>query len=126
MTAAPGETRQSAPRFRPRLEWLFALFPVAIALDHWGSASAPVVFFTAALAIIPVAGLIVKATEHVSAHTGDAIGGLLNATFGNAPELIIAIVAVKAGFHDMVRASLIGAVLANLLLSLGIAFLFGG
>ena len=58
--------------------------------------------------------------------TGDAIGGLLNATFGNAPELIIAMVALKAGLFDMVRASLIGAILANLLLALGVAFFLGG
>lgn len=83
-------------------------------------------FFSAALAIVPIAGLIVRATEHISARTGDAIGGLLNATFGNAPELIIAIAALNAGLFDMVRASLIGAILANLLLAMGVAFLLGG
>ncbi|HKE01552.1 MAG TPA: calcium/proton exchanger [Planctomycetota bacterium] len=111
---------------KPSIDWLFVLFPVAIALDRSGSASPPVVFFTAALAIVPVASLIVRATEQVAERTGDAIGGLLNATFGNAPELIIAIVAVRAGLHDMVRASLVGAVLANLLLALGVAFFYGG
>jgi len=68
-----------------------------------------------------VAALIVHATEQIATRTGDAIGGLLNATFGNAPELIIALVALKAGYLDMVRASIIGAVLANLLLALGVA-----
>src|SRR5436190_13139221 len=86
----------------------------------------PVVFFAAALAIVPIAALIVSATEQLSTRTGDAIGGLLNATFGNAPELIIALVALKAGYLDMVRASLAGAILANLLLALGVAFLVGG
>ena len=67
-----------------------------------------------------------RSTEHLAAHTGDAVGGLLNATFGNAPELIIALVALRAGYLDMVRASVIGAILANLLLALGLAFLLGG
>jgi Ca2+:H+ antiporter len=70
--------------------------------------------------------MIVQATEQIAMRTGDAIGGLLNATFGNAPELIIAMVALKAGYFDMVRASLIGAILANLMLALGASFLFGG
>jgi Ca2+:H+ antiporter len=70
--------------------------------------------------------LIVQATEQISTRTGDAIGGLLNATFGNAPELIIATVALRAGYLDMVRASLIGAILANLLLALGLSFFLGG
>jgi Ca2+:H+ antiporter len=68
----------------------------------------------------------VRATEQIATRTGDAVGGLLNATFGNAPELIIAIVALKAGLLDMVRASLVGAILANMLLALGVAFLLGG
>jgi Ca2+:H+ antiporter len=66
------------------------------------------------------------ATEHLAERTNEGVGGLLNATFGNAPELIITIVALKAGLFEMVRASLAGAVLANLLLALGIAFLLGG
>jgi Ca2+:H+ antiporter len=80
----------------------------------------------AGLAIIPIAALIVRATEQLATRTGDAVGGLLNATFGNAPELIIALVALKAGYLEMVRASLVGAILANLLLALGTAFLVGG
>ena len=70
--------------------------------------------------------MIVKATEQIASRVGDTIGGLLNATFGNAPELIITLVALKAGLFDMVRASLAGAILANLLLALGIAFFLGG
>src|SRR6185295_18273861 len=69
---------------------------------------------------------IVQGTEQVAVHTGATIGGLLNATFGNLPELIIAMAALRAGLLDMVRASLIGALLANLLLALGIAFILGG
>lgn len=109
----------------PSINWLFAFIAITLVLEHLGAAS-PVVFFSAALSIVPIARLIVLSTEQVAHRTGDAIGGLLNATFGNAPELIIAIVALKAGYLDMVRASLVGAVLANLLLALGSAFLAGG
>ena len=112
-------------RIKPSINWLFVFIPVTLALEH-GGVPAPYVFFSAALAIVPIASLIVRATEQIATRTGDAVGGLLNATFGNAPELIIAFVALKAGLLDMVRASLIGAILANILLALGVAFLLGG
>lgn len=108
------------------INWLLLFIPITILLDHLPHVSAPVLFFLAALAIIPIAALIVRATEQLATRTGDAVGGLLNATFGNAPELIIALVALKAGYLEMVRASLVGAILANLLLALGTAFLTGG
>ena len=111
---------------KPSIHWLFVFIPITVALEHSGSVSAPVIFFSAAIAIIPIARLIVLATEQLSTRTGDAVGGLLNATFGNAPELIIALVALRAGYFEMVRASLIGAILANLLLALGVSFLLGG
>jgi len=111
---------------KPSLHWLFVFIPITVALEHAGSVSAPILFFSAAIAIIPIARLIVLATEHLATRTGDAVGGLLNATFGNAPELIIALVALRAGYYEMVRASLIGAILANLLLALGLSFLLGG
>lgn len=111
---------------QPSIHWLLAFIPVSVALERADHVPAPLLFFSAALAVIPIARLIVLATEHLSAHTGDTIGGLLNATFGNAPELIISMVALKAGYFDMVRASLIGAILANLLLALGLSFLLGG
>jgi Ca2+:H+ antiporter len=107
------------------LNWLLVFIPVALGLEHFG-ASEPWVFFAAALAIVPVAALIVRSTEQIAAYTGDTIGGLLNASFGNAPELIVAMVALRAGLLDMVRASLVGGILANLLLALGIAFIAGG
>jgi len=106
--------------------WLLAFIPITLILEHAGGLPPPWIFFSAALAIIPIAAMIVHATEQLSRRTGDAIGGLLNATFGNAPELIIALVALKAGLLDMVRASLSGAVLANMLLALGVSFLLGG
>lgn len=111
---------------RSPMNWLLLLIPITVAVEHLAHVSAPVLFFLAAGAIIPIAAQIVHATEQIATRTGDAIGGLLNATFGNAPELIIALVALKAGYLDMVRASLVGAILANLLLALGIAFFTGG
>ena len=111
--------------FKPNIYWLFVFVPIAIFLDH-GHASAPLIFFSAALSIIPIARLIGNSTEQLASYTGDAVGGLLNATFGNLPELIIAIIALKAGLHEMVLASLAGAILANLLLAMGLSFLVGG
>jgi Ca2+:H+ antiporter len=114
-----------ARAFSPSINWLLAFIPVSVALEY-AHVPEPLLFFSAALAIVPIARLIVVSTEQLSTRTGDAIGGLLNATFGNAPELIIALVALRAGFFDMVRASIIGAILANLMLATGVAFLLGG
>lgn len=108
------------------MNWLLIFVPIAVALEHVAPQAHTWIFFSACVAIIPIARLIVLATEQISTRTGEAVGGLLNATFGNAPELIITLVALKAGYADMVRGSLIGAILANLLLALGMGFLFGG
>jgi Ca2+:H+ antiporter len=127
MTQTSETTKPSARKFsvRPSMNWLLAFIPVSVALER-AEVAAPVLFFAAALAIIPIARLIVLATEQLATRTGDAIGGLLNATFGNAPELIIGLVALQAGYFDMVRASIIGAILSNLLLATGVAFFLGG
>jgi len=111
---------------KPSMNWFFVFVPVTVLLEHVDGIPVPVIFFSAALAILPIAGMIVRATEQIASRVGDTIGGLLNATFGNAPELIITLVALKAGLFDMVRASLAGAIMANLLLALGIAFVLGG
>ncbi len=113
-------------RLRPSPNWLLLFVPVSVLLDHSERASPALVFFAAALAIVPAARLIVQGTEHIAARTGSAVGGLLNATFGNLPELIIATVALRSGLLEMVRASIIGAILANLLMALGVALLVGG
>jgi len=110
---------------KPGIHYLFIFIPVSIILEKM-DASAPLIFFSAALSIIPIAHLIGSSTEQLASYTGDAVGGLLNATFGNLPELIIAVVALKAGLHGMVIASLAGAILANLLLATGASFLIGG
>ncbi|HYX63362.1 MAG TPA: calcium/proton exchanger [Burkholderiales bacterium] len=107
------------------MNWLLVFIPVALGLEHFG-ASDPWIFFAAGLAIVPAAALIVRSTEQIATYTGEAIGGLLNASFGNAPELIVALVALRAGLLDMVRAALVGGILANLLLALGLSFLAGG
>ena len=120
--AAAGGRRAS---LRFSVEWLLALIPVAAIAEHV-EGPAPLVFLVAALAIVPLAALIVRSTEQIAERTGPAVGGLLNASFGNLPEMIIAVVALRAGLIDMVQASLIGAILANVLLALGVAFLLGG
>ena len=84
------------------------------------------IFFTAALGIIPTAALMGLATEELAARSGPGIGGLLNVTFGNAPELIIALFALGEGLHEVVKASIIGSIIGNILLVLGAAMLVGG
>ena len=110
---------------KPGIHWLYVFIPITFVLEY-SHASAPMIFFSAALSIIPIARLISTSTEQLATYTGDAVGGLLNATFGNFPELIIAIIALKAGLHEMVLASLVGAILANLLMATGLSFFLGG
>ena len=106
--------------------WMLVFVPIALVLEYLPGVGAPLQFLVAALAIVPVARLISSSTENLSHYTGDSVGGLLNVTFGNLPELIICIVALKAGLYAMVAAALIGAILFNLLLVLGLSFLVGG
>jgi Ca2+:H+ antiporter len=108
-----------------RLYLLGVFIPIALALDLTG-ASATAVFFTAALGIIPTAVLMSDATEHLAARSGPGIGALLNVTFGNAPELIIAFFALIDGLQEVVKASLVGSVIGNSLLVLGFSMLAGG
>ncbi len=108
--------------------WPYLLVPfiaVAIALEL-GGGSATLIFFAAALGIIPTAALMGRATEELAARSGPGIGGLLNVTFGNAPELIIALFALNAGLHELVKATIIGSIIGNVLLVLGAAMLVGG
>ena len=104
---------------------LVPLIPAAVALEL-AHASAPLVFFAAALGIIPTAALMGLATEELASRSGPGIGGLLNVTFGNAPELIIALFALAEGLQEVVKASLVGSILGNILLVLGAAMLVGG
>jgi Ca2+:H+ antiporter len=104
---------------------LLVFVPIALIakLAHWGDS---IVFVASALAIIPLAGLIGHATEMIAVKVGPRIGGLLNATLGNAAELIITIFALRAGLTDLVKASIVGSILGNLLLVLGFSLLVGG
>jgi Ca2+:H+ antiporter len=103
-----------------------ALAPITIAVHYVAHPGGFVDFVLAATALIPLAWLIGEATEQAAHHTGPGIGGFLNATFGNAPELIIALFAVADGLFEVVRGSLTGSVIGNLLLVLGFSLLFGG
>jgi Ca2+:H+ antiporter len=103
-----------------------ALAPVAIALHYFADLPETAEFVLSAVALIPLAWLIGEATEHAAEHTGPGIGGFLNATFGNAPELIIALIAVHEGLTEVVRGSLTGSVVGNLLLVLGVSLVVGG
>jgi Ca2+:H+ antiporter len=104
---------------------LVPFIPLAIVFDLV-DVSATVIFFAAALGIIPTAALMGRATEELAARSGPGIGGLLNVTFGNAPELIIALFALNAGLHEVVKASLVGSIIGNVLLVLGASMLVGG
>jgi Ca2+:H+ antiporter len=101
------------------------LAPVALAARFVFHADETVLFVLAAAALVPLAWLIGEATEHAAEHTGPGVGGFLNASFGNAPELIIALFAVGNGLPDVVRGSLAGSVVSNILLVLGVALIFG-
>jgi Ca2+:H+ antiporter len=104
---------------------LVPFIPIAIVLEL-AHASATIIFVTSALGVIPTAALMGRATEELAARSGPGIGGLLNVTFGNAPELIIAFFALNEGLQEVVKASLIGSILGNVLLVMGAAMLVGG
>ncbi|MCG3128759.1 MAG: Ca(2+)/H(+) antiporter [Phycisphaerae bacterium] len=126
---------------KPSIDWLAVFLPVAIGLEiahaafHAPWATPTLIFIASCLAIIPVAGWMGHATEHLAARLGEGVGGLLNATFGNAAELIIALMALiegarhpekTAAMHNIVKASLTGSIIGNVLLVLGLALLAGG
>jgi Ca2+:H+ antiporter len=104
---------------------LLLLWPVALALD-FAHGSAVWIFLASAGAIIPLSAILGRATEEVAGHSGPAVGGFLNATLGNAAELIITLFALQRGLVELVKASIIGSILGNLLLVLGLAILAGG
>lgn len=108
------------------LAWLLFAVPITAWVHHARPNSPLLVFILACVAIVPLAGLLGLATEKLAVRTGEGIGGFLNATLGNAAELIIALVALRAGMLDVVKASLTGSIIGNLLLVMGAAFLAGG
>jgi Ca2+:H+ antiporter len=108
-----------------RLNVLLLAAPISWAI-HYTSPSSAWVFLAAAISLVPLAGIIGQGTEELASRSGPAIGGFLNATFGNAAELIIAIVALGEGHTELVKASITGSIVGNLLLVLGVSFFVGG
>lgn len=111
---------------KPSLNWLLIFVPVSAYLHYARQDAHTATFVAACLAIVPLAGWLGHATEHLAARTSEAVGGLLNATFGNAAELIIALIALQKGLYDVVKASLTGSIIGNVLLVLGAACFAGG
>ncbi len=121
--ASPALPNLFRPEHALKLLLVFVVIaPLAVAL-HWGALA---VFVCSALAIVPLAGLMGEATEKLASRLGAGIGGLLNATFGNAAELIIALMALHRGLYDVVKASLTGSIIGNVLLVLGLSMIAGG
>lgn len=115
----------SEVRHNPLL-WLLVVVPVVLVAEKVAPHAHTLLFVLAVLAIVPLAALLSHATEAVAARTGDAVGGLLNATLGNLTELIIAVTALHAGQYMLVKASIAGAIVTNTLFMLGASFLLGG
>ena len=111
--------------FKPKLAWLLVFVPVAVVLELT-HADPVIIFAVSALAILPLAGQIGHATEDMAARSGPQIGGLLNATFGNVTEMIIAFFLILEGELEVVKASITGSIIGNVLVVLGLAFLVGG
>lgn len=105
---------------------LLVFVPAALALRYVFHADPTWIFVMSAVAIIPLAGLLGLATEKLADHFGVGVGGLLNATFGNAAELIISVIALRAGMHDLVKASITGSIIGNILFVFGLSALLGG
>ena len=108
------------------LKWLLVFVPVAVALEYLTPQRHLLIFVMAAIAILPLAAWLGRATEQLADRSGEGVGGLLNATFGNAAELIISLAALRAGLHDVVKATIVGSIVGNILLVLGAAMLAGG
>jgi len=124
VTLAP--PNHSPSWLRPSLDWLLIFIPISMFLK-WGPLKSETwLFITACLAIIPLAGWMGRATEHLAEQVGEGVGGLLNATFGNAAELIIALMALSKGLTGVVKASITGSIIGNVLLVLGVSFVAGG
>jgi len=114
-------------KLKPSIDWLLVFVPAAIAMRFVPGLENPTaLFIVSCIAIIPLAGWMGKATEHLAARTSQGIGGLLNATFGNAAELIIALFALSKGLDGVVKASTPGSIIGNILLVLGLSLVAGG
>jgi Ca2+:H+ antiporter len=108
------------------VKWLLIFAPIALLLEQFAHERTLLIFACAAISIVPLAGIMAQATSVLAERLGPGIGGLLNATFGNAAEFIICLAALRNGLHEMVKASLAGAIIGNILLVMGVAMLVGG
>ena len=108
------------------MNWLLLFVPITIGLESFTPDRHLLIFVTSSVAILPLAAWMGRATEQLAERMGEGVGGLLNATFGNAAELIIALAALRAGLYDVVKASIAGSIVGNILLVLGAAMLAGG
>jgi Ca2+:H+ antiporter len=111
---------------RNPLLWLLAFVPTVFIVEHLRPEAVTPLFVISILAIVPLAALLSRATESVAAKTGDTVGGLLNATLGNLTEMVIALAALRAGQYMLVKASIAGVIVTNILFMLGASFLLGG
>ncbi len=111
---------------KPSLNWFLVFVPATVVAEIVAHDNHMLIFATACLAILPLAGWLGRATEQLAARTGEGTGGLLNATFGNAAEMIIALIALKKGLFGVVKASLTGSIIGNILLVMGLSLLAGG
>ncbi len=112
---------------KPSLSWLLVFVPVAVVLRFWPQlGNETTLFICSCLAVVPLAGWMGRATEELARHLGHGVGGLLNATFGNAAELIIALMALSRGLTGVVKASITGSIIGNILLVMGVSILGGG
>jgi Ca2+:H+ antiporter len=121
----PTTTPTRTLSLKPSFDWLLVLVPIAIVLEVAGGPDLAI-FLTSAGAILPLAGLIGRSTEQLALHVGPRLGGLINATFGNVTELILSVFLILEGRIEIVKASLTGSILGNLLLVLGLSFFLGG
>jgi Ca2+:H+ antiporter len=124
------KTPSSPPPFaffaQSRITWLLVLVPITVLLRHFTQLSDTWIFLLSALGMVPLARLLSEATEQLALHTGASLGALLNVTFGNAGELVIGFFALRHGLQNVVKASITGSILMNLLLTLGISMVAGG
>lgn len=111
---------------KPSLYWLLPFVLITLVYDYFYSEKSTIIFFSACIAIVPLAALLSEATSHIASRVGPVIGGFLNATFGNAAEFIIALVALFSGKIDLVKATITGSIISNVLLVLGLSFFLGG
>lgn len=126
MSKTPSPQRPFVFFAESRVSWLLVLVPVTFLLRHFTHLSDTWIFLLSALAMAPLARLLSEATEQLAMHTGASLGALLNVTFGNAGELVIGFFALRQGLQNVVKASITGSILMNLLLTLGLSMVAGG